>query len=240
LTLRLGNSESMLQVANEAGFLATPVTRPSVTLAPGERAEVLAHLGSLAIGQELPLYASTVAGGMGMSMGMGMGQGSSSSEVVAMMIRVALPARPGAMVSTPAALPVAPSVVAGAGATLRSFTLEGGMMGSPFTINGRRFDMSRIDLTIPADTVEVWSFTNATGMAHPMHVHGVRMSMLSRGGNPPAAYEQGMRDTFVVEAMQTVTVAVQTAAKASSVPLMIHCHILEHEDAGMMGQFITV
>jgi FtsP/CotA-like multicopper oxidase with cupredoxin domain len=39
--------------------------------------------------------------------------------------------------------------------------------------------------------------------------------------------------------MQTVTVAVQTAAQASSVPLMVHCHIFEHEDAGMMGQFIT-
>ena len=94
--------------------------------------------------------------------------------------------------------------------------------------------------TVPADTVEVWRFINATGMAHPMHVHGVKMSILSRGGSPPASHEQGIRDTFVVEAMQTVAVAVQTAAQASSVPLMFHCHILEHEDAGMMGQFVTV
>jgi FtsP/CotA-like multicopper oxidase with cupredoxin domain len=169
-----------------------------------------------------------------------MGQGSTSSEVVAMTIRIALPAQPGAMASPPPTLPVAPSVLASAGATVRSFNLEGGMMGSAFTINGRRFAMDRIDLAVPADTVEVWRFINATGMAHPMHVHGVRMSMLSRGGSPPAAYEQGIRDTFVVEAMQTVTVAVQTATQASSVPLMFHCHILEHEDAGMMGQFVTV
>jgi FtsP/CotA-like multicopper oxidase with cupredoxin domain len=196
----------------------------------------LANLGSAAIGQAIPLYASTAVGGMGM----GMGQGSLSSEVLAMTIYVALPVQSGAMVSPPATLPVAPSVVASADATIRSFNLEGGMMGIPFSINGRRFDMNRIDLAVPVNTVEVWRFNNTTGMAHPIHVHGVRMSMLARGGNPPSDYERGTRDTFVVESMQTVTVAVQTAAQASSVPLMFHCHILEHEDAGMMGQFVTV
>jgi FtsP/CotA-like multicopper oxidase with cupredoxin domain len=66
------------------------------------------------------------------------------------------------------------------------------------------------------------------------------MSLIARAGNPPAAHERGLRDTFVVDAMQTVSVAVQTPAVASAVPLMFHCHILEHEDAGMMGQFISV
>ena len=112
-------------------------------------------------------------------------------------------------------------------------------MGSPFTINGRSFDIARTDLAVPPGVVEIWRFVNATGMAHPMHVHGVRMSLLSRDGSAPAAYEQGLRDTFVVDAMQTVTMAVQTPTSASAVPLMFHCHILEHEDAGMMGQFIT-
>ena len=79
-----------------------------------------------------------------------------------------------------------------------------------------------------------------TGMAHPMHVHGVRMSLLSRDAAAPAVYERGLRDTFIVESMQTVAVAVQTPAVPSSTPLMVHCHILEHEDAGMMNQFISV
>lgn len=117
---------------------------------------------------------------------------------------------------------------------------DGGMMGGAFSTNGRRFDIDRIDLAEPAGSVEVWQFINATGMAHPMHVHGVRMSLLARDGNVPAASEQGLRDTFVVEAMQTVSVAVETPLVASPVPLMFHCHILEQEDDGMMGQFITV
>ena len=66
------------------------------------------------------------------------------------------------------------------------------------------------------------------------------MSLLTRAGLAPAAHEQGLRDTFIVEAMQTVRVAVQTAEIASASPLMFHCHILEHEDNGMMGQFTTV
>jgi bilirubin oxidase len=65
------------------------------------------------------------------------------------------------------------------------------------------------------------------------------MSLLSRADGAPAPHERGLRDTFVVDAMQTVDVAVQTPLAASSVPLMFHCHILEHEDAGMMGQFVT-
>ena len=113
-------------------------------------------------------------------------------------------------------------------------------MGDAFTINGRRFDIGRIDLALPAGSVEVWRFFNATGMAHPMHLHGVRMSLLSRDGSAPASHERGLRDTFVVEAMQTVSIAVEAPAAASAVPLMIHCHILEHEDAGMVAQFITV
>lgn len=113
-------------------------------------------------------------------------------------------------------------------------------MGNPFTLNGRSFDLARIDMVIPAGTTEVWSFTNTTMMAHPMHVHGVRMSILTRNGTAPKAEEQGLRDTFSVDSMETVQVAVQLASAPSNSPLMFHCHILEHEDAGMMGQFTTI
>ena len=186
------------------------------------------------------LLASTAGGGMGMGMGMGTGMGAGpDTEVTALTMRVDLPRQPGAMSSPPTRLSPAPAVSVGTAATVRTFSLEGGMMGSPFTINGRRFDIGRIDLAVPPGAVEVWRFVNATGMAHPMHVHGVRMSLLSRDGSTPAPHEQGLRDTFLVDAMQTISVAVQTPLVASSVPLMFHCHILEHEDAGMMGQFVT-
>ena len=240
LVLRWGNATPLLQVANEGGFLARPLVRTTVTLAPGERAEILLDCGGVAIGQDITLHASSAMDSSGMGMGMGMGGGMSVSEVIALKIRVALPRQPGAVSAAPAGLAAAPPVVAGAGARVRSFSLDGGMMGSPFAINGRRFDIQRVDFAAPAGTVETWRFVNATGMAHPMHVHGVRMTLLSRDGAAPAPHEQGLRDTFLVDAMQTISVAVQLPALAAPVPLMFHCHILEHEDAGMMGQFITV
>ncbi len=236
LVLRLSDATPMLQIANEGGVLAAPLARSTLTLAPGERAEVLVNFGTANAGQVTRLLASTAGGGMGMGMGMGAGP---DTEVTALTMRADLPRQPGAMSSPPTRLSPAPAVSVGPGATVRTFSLDGGMMGSRFTINGRRFDIGRIDLAVPAGAVEVWRFVNATGMAHPMHVHGVRMTLLSRDGSTPATHEQGLRDTFVVDAMQTISVAVQTPVVASSVPLMFHCHILEHEDAGMMGQFIT-
>lgn len=236
LVLRLSDATQMLQIANEAGMLAAPLARGTLTLAPGERAEVLVNLSGATAGQVTRLLASTAGGGMGMGSGM---DAATGTEVTALTVRVDLPREPGAMPSPPTRLSPGPAVSAGPDATVRTFRLDGGMMGSPFTINGRTFDIARTDLAVPAGVVEIWRFVNVTGMAHPMHVHGVRMSLLSRGGSAPAAYEQGLRDTFVVDAMQTVTMAVQTPLLASSVPLMFHCHILEHEDAGMMSQFIT-
>lgn len=235
LSVRLGNAASVLQLANEGGLLSAPVARTSLVLAPGERAEVLADFSGAAVGQEIALLVGTVSN----ATGMGMGGAAGSAEVTAMKFRVSLPRQQGAIASPPGALPAAAPVAASAGATVRSFSLDGAMMGGPFTINSRSFDINRNDFAAPANAVEVWRFFNATGMAHPMHVHGVKMSLLARNGATPPAYEQGQRDTFVVAPMETVTVAVQTAAVASPSPLMFHCHILEHEDAGMMGQFIT-
>jgi len=231
LSLRLGSGAPLLQVANESGLLAAPIARASITLAPGERAEALVDFSNVANGQDVSLLAATAAGGMGM--------GGGAAEVTTMKCRVNLPRQPSAISQPPSTLISTPAIAAGPGATVRSFTLGGGMMGSPFTINGQVFDMGRIDLTVPANSVEIWKFSNATGMAHPIHVHGVRMSLLARDGALPPAYERGLRDTFVVHSMGSVTIAVETAALASPTPLMLHCHLLEHEDAGMMAQFIT-
>lgn len=233
LSLRLGGNLTLLQVANEAGLLVQPVTRSNVTLVPGERAEVLVNLGAASIGQDIALFATYEATGMGM------GSGGSQAEVSAMTIRVDRSAQAGAVASIPSVLPAASPVTAPINANVRTIRLDGGMMGAPFTLNGRSFDLARIDMVVPAGSPEVWSFTNATMMAHPMHVHGVRMSILTRNGAAPRAEEQGLRDTFNVDSMETVQVAVQTASTPSTAPLMFHCHILEHEDAGMMGQFTT-
>lgn len=238
LSLRLSDGAPLLQVANEGGLLPAPLARAALVLAPGERVEVLVDLSARPPGAELQLLARGVDAGVGM--GMAMPDVLVDRELPALTMRAAQSRQAGAIVAPPTRLPVSDFPVAAAGAVRRSITLDGGMMGLPFTLNGASFRLPRVDFVARAGSVEVWRFTNHTMMAHPMHVHGVRMAMLSRDGGAPPPQERGLRDTFVVDVMQTVEMAVETAAVPSAVPLVFHCHILEHEDAGMMGQFATV
>jgi blue copper oxidase len=110
-------------------------------------------------------------------------------------------------------------------------------MGAAHAIDGRPFDMHRIDQRVRLGDVEIWEVT-AQGMVmpHPFHIHGVHFEVLSRGGQSPVIEDQGRRDTVIVD--EKVELLVHFTQPASEhAPFMYHCHILEHEDMGMMGQF---
>jgi FtsP/CotA-like multicopper oxidase with cupredoxin domain len=78
-------------------------------------------------------------------------------------------------------------------------------------------------------------------MAHPFHIHDTHFRILERDGRPPQAGEQGLKDTVLVYPRETVRIIIQFENYADAdTPYMFHCHILEHEDAGMMGQFVVV
>ena len=98
--------------------------------------------------------------------------------------------------------------------------------------------MARIDQKVRLGDVEVWEFDNRSPMPHPMHVHGVQFQILARNGRPPAAGETGWKDTVLVRSEEKVRVIArfEDAADGDN-PFMFHCHNLEHEDGGMMGQF---
>ena len=115
----------------------------------------------------------------------------------------------------------------------------GGMMGSGsggggLTINGKPFDMNRIDETVKLGSTEIWEVSGEM-MRHPIHIHGVHFDVLTRGGGQPDVLDQGPRDTVLVK--EPVELLIRFDQPAKSAPFMYHCHILEHEDNGMMGQF---
>jgi len=112
--------------------------------------------------------------------------------------------------------------------------MDGGM--GMHGINGCAFDMERIDEEVRLGDVEIWEVSGAM-MAHPFHVHGVHFEMLSRNGAAPGPRDQGLRDTVVVQ--EPVELLVRFTQPAVAAPFMYHCHILEHEDNGMMGQFVV-
>jgi bilirubin oxidase len=82
--------------------------------------------------------------------------------------------------------------------------------------------------------VEFWDIVNQTSMDHPIHIHGTQFQLVSRdaaGVVTPAPYLAWF-DTVNVPARQTATIKVRQTMSGKR---MFHCHILEHEDAGMMG-----
>jgi bilirubin oxidase len=110
----------------------------------------------------------------------------------------------------------------------------GGVTTGAFTINGRSFDMNRIDATSQVGAVELWEVVNPTGMDHPFHVHGTQFQVVERlrgAVRTPAPY-LAWKDTVNVVAGETVRFRIRQDAAGLR---MFHCHILEHEDQGMMG-----
>ena len=103
-------------------------------------------------------------------------------------------------------------------------------------INGQTFDMERIDVATKLGTSEVWEVVSA-GMAHPFHIHGALFRILSISGAPPPAHLAGWKDIVLVEDRAELLVAFNQPATRHH-PFMYHCHILEHEEAGLMGQYV--
>ncbi len=114
---------------------------------------------------------------------------------------------------------------------------QDGVPVSPFAfaINASQFDMNRVDFEAKAGTVERW-FIVTQMMGHPFHAHGVRFRVVSEKGGPPKPNNTGWKDTIFVEEDAELLVQFRHPAAADS-PYMLHCHILEHSDAGMMLQF---
>lgn len=98
-----------------------------------------------------------------------------------------------------------------------------------FTLNGRTFDMDRIDTRVNLGDVEDWEFLNPTAMDHPMHIHTNAFQVVGPSGQAEPAW----KDTVLVRAGQQVRV--RTRFDDFSGLSVYHCHILDHEDLGMMG-----
>jgi blue copper oxidase len=127
----------------------------------------------------------------------------------------------------------------------RDFVLAGG--GRNPTINGQSMTSmaAMMDLTnvikVRLDTTEIWNVINRSDDSHAFHVHDVQFQILDRDGAPPAANENGWKDTVAVSPNETVRLIMHFADYADpTTPYMFHCHLLNHEDEGMMGQFLVV
>jgi FtsP/CotA-like multicopper oxidase with cupredoxin domain len=217
-------------IASDGGLLREPVPLQRMALAPGQRAEVLvdfsdaraAVLVNRSTGAPQPLLHFAPAGE------------HRPHALPARLANWSAPAREAATQRRRLTLTMGNDAMG-------SMPGMQGMhaMPMPHGFDGRPFDMARIDQRVKLGAVEIWEVSALPGMMmdqpHPFHMHGVHFEVLRRDGRAPDALDAGRRDTVLVDA--PVELLVRFTQPAPTVPFMYHCHILEHEDAGMMGQF---
>jgi FtsP/CotA-like multicopper oxidase with cupredoxin domain len=240
-------------IGGDGGLLERPLRRETLTLAPGQRADVLVDLSDLAAGTDVHLdsqaFAEADAGPVGMMGMMGMRGGGSSvpngARLRVMTLRVR--ARKGASFRVPERLPSFEADWSPrADAPVRHVPLSFQRM--QWWLDGRVFAMDDVapEETVAAGSVHVWEFVNlpnAMGMqaAHPIHLHGRQFRVLSRTGGRPAnplragLLDAGWTDTVLVLPGESVRVQVPFTRHRGV--YLYHCHILEHEDMGMMRNF---
>ncbi len=243
-------------VATDGGFLEAPLRTDRVTLAPGERAEILVDFSD---GAEVVLKSYPEAGFLetiGSYFG-GIGTGNLQLlKIVPQPASRASHGLPERLRSIPRINPeqaakTRPMVLAGPVQGGRAQGPQGGQGGRGgrgrrrgplgIPINGKTMDMARIDEVVRLGDIEIWEVSNRGAQPHPLHVHLVQFQILDRDGRPPPAAELGWKDTVLVHPGELVRIIMRFERYADpQVPYMYHCHIMEHEDNGMMGQFLVV
>ena len=221
-------------IASDGGFLERPVTMKAIVLSAGERAEIVVDFSDSGRDQRISLLVDQMKG----------------SRFEALQIRVKNAAAPTA--SLPETLRPLDRIPESEATVVRSFTMETmsmgnggmgmGMAGRRLTINGKKMDINRIDEQVKLGDTEIWEITNQSAMMmrmpHSMHLHDVQFQILSRNGKKPQPHEQGRKDTVLIMPGETVRI-ISRFLDYTGV-YMYHCHLLEHEDDGMMGQFEVI
>ena len=250
------NNQSFYQIGGDGGLLSAPVALTRLLIAPGERAEILINLADVAgssiqlmnygteipnarygaaqpgmgAGQTIPGYTSNPLNGANFSL-LNIQIGSATSNPV-----TSIPSSLIAHNPWPAA-----SAQATRNLVFMSMNMGPGAINGPFTINDAHFDMDVINFKVPFNNIEIWELRNQTPIAHPFHIHNVSFYILDINGAAPPANMRGRKDVVLVPGGNGVVRFITKFEDFfnDTLPYMYHCHMLTHEDDGMMGQFVV-
>src|SRR5919106_1792367 len=215
-------------IGTDSGLLEAPVAMTRLQLAPGERAELVVQV---APGEDVMLR--SFPPDLGMDFWAEQVNGGNDTFDI-LNIRTA-----GPLVESP---PIPSDLVTidrpeeATATTTRSFRLSGHSR-----INGEKMDMNRIDEAVTVGTSEIWEIRHGSGPIHSFHVHDVHFIVLDVDGQEPPAHLQGWKDTILIPRGTSVRIIARFDDYTDpEAPFMFHCHMLMHEDRGMMGQFVVV
>jgi blue copper oxidase len=256
--LAWSNGRPLTVLGTDGGLLSAPVTRPYVMLAPGQRIELWADFGLAASENEVWLESLPFAGGGGMMMGGGMGRhgGSSAGPSNGSRFKVCrfVVSGKGKRLPLPKALmnvTLRPDSEVNNLASPRAIELSMAPMRG-WRLNGRAFAMEEVapNERVRLDTTEDWEFENVAGMMglpHPMHVHGGQFQVVSRSSSPRfQAALDSVKDGFIDEGLLDIVlvmpgerVKIRMRFERHAGLFLYHCHNLEHEDMGMMRNYLV-
>ena len=243
--LALSDERPMTLIANDGGFLERPVALPWVDVAPAERVELLLDFREDVEGERVMLRSLAFDPPGGMMGGMGGGMMGGQMAVAYQqgrpldLLEFRVSGRTSEPGTIPEILPPMRELPDPAEAVReRHFAFTSRMM--MHHINGRAFEMERIDEEVPFGDTEIWTFENDGNYPHPVHVHATHFRVLERTGGRGEVFpwEAGRKDTVLVYPGEVVRVAIRFTAQRGL--FLLHCHNLEHEDHGMMQNIMVV
>ncbi len=221
--------QALTMIAGDGGLLDRPLELEQLRLSPGERAEVVLRLEP---GETVRLRSAAVdLGGVVVPGVMGGGDAFDVLE-----LRAAEQLEPSPEPSWGASAHAAEDAVHEEEAVrTREFKLNGR------EINDARMDMRRIDEVVRLDDTEVWEVRSTQPIPHSFHVHDVQFRVLTVDGAAPPPELAGRKDTIYLEPQRRYRLLMRFEDYADAEhAYMYHCHMLLHEDEGMMGQFVVI
>jgi FtsP/CotA-like multicopper oxidase with cupredoxin domain len=215
--LALSNGQSFIQIGTESGLLPAPVKRTRILIGPAERVDVVIDFAKR-LNQNIVLQNLAVTGSLRQLMQFRVTRDLTDTSAVPTKLRP-LPA------------------LDATSAVTRTFEFSRERIGGRWTINGLVFDPNRVDATPQLATTETWILKSKSSSNHVIHIHDVDQQLVSRNGVAPAPHEL-IKESWNLAANETAVVKLKFTDNVGR--YVFHCHILEHEDAGMMAQFEVV
>lgn len=209
-------------IGNDGGLLPKSVDVAELEIAPAERLDVLVDCTGLGTDNEIRLLDASSGWTLLKLVGTGAAAGTGGIDANS---TTPVPTAGGSLSSD------GPQFSADVSAK-RTFSFDG-----MTRINGQVYDMDLISFRVRQGDVEEWEFRTNGNAPHPVHIHGASFQVISRTGgrNKLFPWEAGWKDTVLLHDREVVTVRIAFTEYAGR--YLMHCHKLEHEDAGMMLNF---
>ena len=226
----LKSKQPFYKIATEGGFLEEPIAITNLKMAPGERNEIMINMSN---GQSKELMATFLPPERRM-----LSIGLTKKRV----LEIRVDSSKVSNGTLPNKLNAIHTWKKEEATTTRIFELltYWNDKGNAYAmdINGKSMNMTRIDEEVTKGEIEVWRIRAGSGMMdHPFHMHGTSFLIVSQNGKPPKPEDKGWKDVVIVNHRWTEIIVKFNFEATKKFPYMYHCHILEHEDLGMMGQF---